>query len=134
MKKLNAEYIRSVSRKFNYSEINSKAAELSFYLSKPLFSISHYTIYYLLYCQTKTSPMLKVFSSIRQPQRTASSAKSSPPPGELSPIRFAFPSAPNILSISSTKGVLAGISSRYGRQISVNSFVLRLILIYSKKG
>ena len=46
MKKLNAEYIRSVSRKFNYSEINSKAAELSFYLL--LSSIATSVVVYIL--------------------------------------------------------------------------------------
>ena len=38
MKKLNVDYIRDISRKFNYNEINSKAAEMSFYLL--LFSLT----------------------------------------------------------------------------------------------
>ena len=52
MKKLNAEYIRSVSRKFNYSEINSKAAELSFYLLLSMFPFLIFTISIIVYIQT----------------------------------------------------------------------------------
>ena len=40
MKKLNVEYIRYFFRKFNYCEINSKAAEMSFYLLLAIFTIS----------------------------------------------------------------------------------------------
>ena len=52
MKKLNAEYIRSVSRKFNYSEINSKAAELSFYLLLSMFPFLIFTISIIVYIPT----------------------------------------------------------------------------------
>ena len=47
MKKLNVEYIRYFFRKFNYSEINSKAAEMSFYLLLSIFPF--FNIYYKYY-------------------------------------------------------------------------------------
>ena len=52
MKKLNEEYIRSVSRKFNYSEINSKAAEMSFYLLLSMFPFLIFTISIIVYIPT----------------------------------------------------------------------------------
>ena len=47
MKKLNVEYIRYFFRKFNYSEINSKAAEMSFLFTT--IHISIFNIYYKYY-------------------------------------------------------------------------------------
>lgn len=49
MKKLSLEYIRGISRKFNYSEINSKAAEMSFYLLLSIFPFLIFTISIIVY-------------------------------------------------------------------------------------
>ena len=52
MKKLNVEYIRYFFRKFNYSEINSKAAEMSFYLLLSIFPFLIFTISIIVYIPT----------------------------------------------------------------------------------
>lgn len=52
MKKLNKEYIRYIYRKFNYSEINSKAAEMSFYLLLSIFPFLIFTISIIVYIPT----------------------------------------------------------------------------------
>lgn len=52
MKKLNVEYIRDISRKFNYNEINSKAAEMSFYLLLSMFPFLIFTISIIVYIPT----------------------------------------------------------------------------------
>jgi len=49
MKKLNIEYIMNIFRKFNYSEINSKAAEMSFYLLLSIFPFLIFTISIIVY-------------------------------------------------------------------------------------
>ena len=52
MKKLNVEYIKDISRKFNYNEINSKAAEMSFYLLLSMFPFLIFTISIIVYIPT----------------------------------------------------------------------------------
>ncbi len=52
MKKLNVDYIRDISRKFNYNEINSKAAEMSFYLLLSMFPFLIFTISIIVYIPT----------------------------------------------------------------------------------
>nr|WP_317332777.1 YihY/virulence factor BrkB family protein [uncultured Romboutsia sp.] len=52
MKKLNSEYIRDIYKKFNYSEINSKAAEMSFYLLLSMFPFLIFTISIIVYIPT----------------------------------------------------------------------------------
>ena len=52
MKKLNVEYIRYFFGKFNYSEINSKAAEMSFYLLLSIFPFLIFTISIIVYIPT----------------------------------------------------------------------------------
>lgn len=52
MKKLNIEHIRHIFRKFNYSEINSKAAEMSFYLLLSIFPFLIFIISIIVYIPT----------------------------------------------------------------------------------
>ena len=52
MKKLNLEYIRNIYRKLNFSEINSKAAEMSFYLLLSIFPFLIFTISIIVYIPT----------------------------------------------------------------------------------
>lgn len=52
MKKLNIEYIRDFFKNSNYNEINSKAAEMSFYLLLSIFPFLIFTISIIVYIPT----------------------------------------------------------------------------------
>lgn len=54
MKKLNTKYISDIIRKSNYIEINSKAAEISFYLLLFIFPFLIFTISTIVYIPTFT--------------------------------------------------------------------------------
>ncbi len=54
MKKLNTRYISHIIRKSNYTEINSKAAEISFYLLLFIFPFLIFTISIIVYIPTFT--------------------------------------------------------------------------------
>ena len=54
MKKLNTKYISDIIRKYNYIEINSKAAEISFYLLLFIFPFLIFTISTIVYIPTFT--------------------------------------------------------------------------------